>query len=206
VTERTRDTACDGFRELIHRTLDGDLIESEPSRILHAHLADCEACREVESELRLIQHALRGLPNLPMPDDAFEEVLDRTSRSRSGWRRALDWRAAAAAAIVALGLWSLWALRPPSSTEPSRAELEAAAAQVRMVLGLTHDALDRSRETCINELLRGQVSPALQRLPIRLPGRTPAGDADRVDEEPEIDPDPNRKVPETEMGQRKSKT
>jgi hypothetical protein len=198
MSDRPTTNACDEFRGLIHDTLDGELMEAEASRRLHVHLASCEECRGFEAGLRRIQFALRGLDNQAMPDEAFDEVLDRTVRARGGWSRALDWRAAAAAAILILATWNFWPTATDTPTDarlvadiveigndgdPTEEELRQAAAQLRMILNRTGDVLERSGQSC-RELLGDQLSPALQRLPIQMP--TP--------------------VETTETGQGKSKT
>ena len=175
--------ACEKARQAIQERLDGP-IAAEALEELHAHLAGCSACREVEAGLLAVQQALGSLPELSFPDEALEQVWDRTVRSEppatrpaSWWT---DWRALAAAAVVAAALLGLWALGrhrlTPSGPievarhEYSEQEIEAAAAEAHMVLSLTVSALRRSRHVAVRDVLAGEVSPALRRIPVRLPG------------------------------------
>lgn len=166
--------ACERAREWIHRALDGELTEVSERAELDGHLESCTACREFQSELRWIQEGLRGLPVTPLPDDALEQVWDRTTRRRKivpFRRRAFDWRLAAAAAVIFmvafLGIRT-WQL-PGTTAEPTEAELARAAQEMRLVLSLTSDALRKSGVVAVRDVLAEEVSPALQKMPVRWP-------------------------------------
>ena len=172
-----REPDCGEFREWIHQVLDGDLMDEERRVSLDRHLAECESCRTAESELRQIQSTLRSAPSLSLPDEWLDEVFARTSRApqespaRRGW--GFDWRAAAAAAVLALALWNFWPSGQPSGY--TQAELERAADEARLALKLTAQALARTERVGIEGVLGGEVSPALKRIPVRFPGVVPKG-------------------------------
>jgi anti-sigma factor RsiW len=159
--------ACARARQWIHRSLDGDTDEAE-SGALRKHVDACPACARLERDLLALQGGLRSVPAAPMPDDALHEVFARTARAATGrttrrplWR---DWRAAVAAAAAIALAWGFWP-RP----EYSDAELQQAAVEARLVLKLTADALGKTRRATVEEVLEKGVSPALQRMPVKLP-------------------------------------
>ena len=171
--QQRRGMRCDEARERIHRVLDGDLMAAEARQGLDAHLAGCPGCRQADAELRVIQNALRSIPAVPLPDPVLAEVRERTVQGRVRRSRLLDWRAAAAAVVLAMaiyGSWSTWG----SVVDPGPTEQEVAQAteEVRMVLGLTGRALREAKQTAFNDVLADKVTPALQHIPIRLRGET----------------------------------
>jgi hypothetical protein len=168
----------------VHGRLDGETLEPATSRQLEQHLASCADCRQADEELRAIQVALRGLEVEPFPPTALEAVWERTTRrgEPGGW---FDWRAAAAAVVLAAGLFGLWsAMRPPvpprmavvAEERPTRQELDQARAEVRLVLNVTAAALrksERAAKTAIDEVLERRIPDALQKVPIRWPEAEP---------------------------------
>jgi len=99
---------CAEAREVVHLSLDAEIMDAGPKQRLEAHLSCCESCREFTAELRAIQGGLRSLPELKLPDEVLERVWDRTTHARAthrkNWRRNL----AAAAAVVVIVLSGLW--------------------------------------------------------------------------------------------------
>jgi anti-sigma factor RsiW len=175
---KVRDLACARALGYIHRRLDGETIEAEAAEWLDGHLVDCAECRQAEVELQQIQQALRGLSASPFPEDALDEVWDRTTRTsgRTGW---IDWRAIAAAAVLALAFLGIWQTKDqfmPAGevavveVDATDAELARAEAEARFVLNLTATALRRSEKAAIEEVMGKRVSPALQKIPLLLPG------------------------------------
>lgn len=177
--ERRRGVSCETARELIHRLLDGELMDVVRRQELEDHLDSCADCSSAQEELGAVQSALGALPELPLPDAALEEVWQRTTRRGSARRpgparRWLDWRPAAAAAALALALYAAWSV-DGVRTEPTPEEVARAVEETRMVLGLTARALRDARQsaaTAVREVLADEVSPALRRVPIRWPGET----------------------------------
>jgi predicted anti-sigma-YlaC factor YlaD len=68
---------CIAARERIHEMLDGPVPSGRDAE-LERHLAECEACTAFRNELALVGTALRELPEVAMPDDALDDVWDRT--------------------------------------------------------------------------------------------------------------------------------
>jgi anti-sigma factor RsiW len=167
--QQRRGMNCEEARERIHQDLDGDLMAAESRQALDAHLDGCPDCRQADAELRALQQALSAIPAVPLPDEALDEVRQRTTapdRTRSRW---LDWRAAAAAAVLALAIYGSWtAVGPVAEPEPTEQEVAEAAEQARRVLALTGQALRGAKQTAFNDVLADEVSPALQRIPTRL--------------------------------------
>ena len=163
---------CSEAREAVHVSLDAELMDAALKRRLEAHLAGCTECRAFVAEMRVVQEGLRSLPELQLPDEALEEVWNRTTRARRvrGFPRRWNLAAAAAAVLVVVlaGLWLRNGSAPPGPTD---AELERAAAQARLVLGLTSRALQRSERAVLHDVLTDEVSPALRRVPIQWPAR-----------------------------------
>lgn len=163
-----RETDCGRARSTLHGLLDGDAVEPRVERAYREHLAVCSSCRETDRDLRMIQGELKELPLQALPDTALERVWRRTVRAeaaRPTRRRfaGLDWRAVAAAAVLAAVLLGLQSIVKP---EPSEAELNQAAVEARMALLLTARALRHSERTVMREVLAKEVSPALERAPI----------------------------------------
>jgi len=185
--------ACAEARQTIHELLDGP-IPADSREALAGHLSSCDSCREFQRGVEAVQTALQELPELPFPDDALEEVWSRTVHAkpeapavpapRPGWWSAV---AAAAAILLLAVLVSLnqnrvitvgpeIAGRGPGEVTP--AEIEQAALEARQVLALTAQALRKGRRVALEEVLAGQVSPAIRRIPIQWP-RLPAKDSRR---------------------------
>ena len=176
--------ACAEARKAMEEVLDGP-IPAGRSQALRHHLLSCDSCREVQEGLRMIQAALRGLLEIPFPDDALEEVWSRTvsaeseaatiSTRRFGWRAATA-MAAATLLTAVLVTWtynSTSLLRDAARDEPTFAEIEQAAREARQVLELTAQTLHRSRQAALEQVLEGQISPALRRIPIQWPESPP---------------------------------
>ena len=168
------DFGCPEAREAIQVALDADMMEAGKRQLLEAHLAGCADCREHETEMRTIQHALRSLPSPELPDAALQEVWDRTTRAEKtptqrawgpGWRNLAA--AAAAVLIIAVGGVLQWGGRVPG--EPTDEELRRAADEARVVLGLTSQALRKTEQAAFRDVLADEISGALRRVPIEWP-------------------------------------
>jgi len=157
---------CAGAREAIHASLDAELMDAGLQQRLENHLGDCASCREFAAEMRRIQGGLRSLPELKLPDEVLEQVWARTRRAR----RTRPWYyAAAAAAIVVTVLGGIWLQKNGADPQPTEAELRQAALEARLVLGLTSRALRTGGQKAVDRVLTGEVSEALQKVPIRWP-------------------------------------
>ncbi len=102
--------SCRAWQDLLQRHLDGD----DPSEALERHLRDCGDCAPRQAALRRLLDAL-PLLRPPVPPVGLDKRLverlcreARARRRRSAWRRAGSFAglAAAAALLVAVGLWS----------------------------------------------------------------------------------------------------
>lgn len=168
---------CTEARAAIQERIDGDL-DAVGSLSLAGHLERCEACREYEDGIEQARRALRDLPHVPFPDDALAEVWAQTSgpppgetatTSRSRWRAFAA--VAASLAVLSVAVWLGVGNRAPQPTQPTDAEVAQAAEDARMVLALASGAIKRSEQAVIREVLTDRVSPTLQKIPIRWPGR-----------------------------------
>lgn len=175
-----RDLSCARAVRNVHQRLDGDVLDADGADWLSQHLEKCADCRQAQEELEQIQQALRGLKASPLPQDAMDEVWDRTTRA-PGRRVWADWRTVAAAAVLVLAFLGIWQVsnRTVPGTEvtvaeatPSEAELTRAAAEARYVLNLTATALRRSERAAMGEVVGKRVVPALQRIPLLMPDRS----------------------------------
>jgi anti-sigma factor RsiW len=173
-----RSLGCTRAMGFIHERLDGDALDARDAEWLDRHLDTCAECRRALSELEQIQQALRGLDVSPFPEDALDEVWDRTTRStrRPPWA---DWRLVAAAAALVLAVVGVWYVGfgpvpetevAASQTTLSDEELARAEAQARYVLNLTATALRRSERVALEEVMGKTVSPALKKIPLLIPG------------------------------------
>ena len=169
-------TGCEAIRPLLHARLDGELAR-EQAEAVEAHLAACAACRTVAVGLEAVQIGLRGLPEVPLPAAALEEILDRTVRV--GRRRGIGvlaapwpaWAGAAAVAVLALVLLRM-PLHAPSPGPPTSAEVSRARSEARVAVSLASRALRRAERAATRRVLAGEVAPALRRLPIRFTPRS----------------------------------
>jgi anti-sigma factor RsiW len=148
--------------------MDGPL---DPAREadLSAHLARCAACREHEAGLLLVRRALRALPEAPLPDEDLAQVWARTVDGPPvRLERPARWAALTAAALVAgLAIVLIQVGTGPVEPPPSQAEIAQAAQDARLALGLAARAMQRSEHAAVNQVLAGEVQPALSRIPIR---------------------------------------
>jgi anti-sigma factor RsiW len=176
---KIRDLNCARAVGYVHQRLDGDELEPERAEWLSTHLQGCADCRQAEEELQQIQQALGGLSVDPFPQDALDEVWDRTTRA-SGRRAWADWRVIAAAAVLALAFFGIWQVsdRAVPANEiavadagPSDAELARAVVEARYVLNLTATALRRSERAAIGDVVGKRVAPALRKIPLLIPDR-----------------------------------
>jgi len=108
-------------------------LSSSRQREVDAHLSSCTSCRDVVEDLRRVRLAVRQLPTLAPPREAWSR-LERTLRAQGATRRSARWQwlAVAAALIVAVfGGMKLSDLRRPSSSvvTPPAASMDAPTAQ-----------------------------------------------------------------------------
>lgn len=108
-----RQRECESIRPLISALMDGELSPDE-GRILHAHLASCDACREIFDEYCTLRDEFRQLPPAPPPPDeiadyVWQHTVKGTPPSRfqrwfgmSGTRFGLSTVTAVAVLIIAL--------------------------------------------------------------------------------------------------------
>ncbi len=161
---RNGEMICERAREEIQKRIDGD----EPPAGLDAHLEACFDCRAFQEEMQGLQDGLAGLPELEFPDEALEEVWKRTIRRREpAW---FHWRlpAAAAAVLAVLLAGAYFTLRDrgPRYTE---AEVARATLEAKAALSVVREALHRSEQAAFGRVLRGEVSPALEKITIGVP-------------------------------------
>ena len=164
---------CAAAQEAIQASLDAELMEAGERQLLDAHLEECAACRDRLAELQAIQRALRGLPSSKLPQAALEEVWEQTTRAPAspqkswgpGWRNV----AAVAAAVMIVAVVGIvqWDGNAPGG--PTDAELRRAAEEARVVLGLTSRAIRKTEQAAFRNVLAGEVSGSLRRVPIDWP-------------------------------------
>lgn len=159
---------CARTRRALDDRMDGPLDAAREDEVAR-HLARCAACREHEAGLLLVRRALRSLPSEPLPDEDLASIWSRTVDSpEERVERSARWGAIAAAALVAGLAFALIRFGSgPSTKGPSQAEIAQAANDARLVLGLTARAMQRSERAATQQVLAGEVKPALDRIPIR---------------------------------------
>jgi anti-sigma factor RsiW len=128
---------CREVQELMAAAVDGELAGRERAAF-DAHVGRCDACAEELRRSRRLAAALRGLPTETSIDADFEravlaktrEVLQAPGRLRARMKsRWVGWSArglaAAAALVLAVGVWQRWedAPKPPRPAREPRAEV-----------------------------------------------------------------------------------
>ena len=76
--------------------------------------------------------------------------------------------------LASSALGGMWLLREPAQDGPTESELQQAAADARMVLQLTSQALRRTEKTVFQDVLTDEISEALRQAPIEWPERSAA--------------------------------
>jgi predicted anti-sigma-YlaC factor YlaD len=156
---------CARARTFLQAALDEDPSDPVAPGAVDSHLAACTDCRALARELAQVQAALRAAPLLRFPDDALEEVWDRTVRAPRVprvRRAAAVWGGLAAAAV--LGALLLAVPRAPRTPPgPSQQEVLRAAADVQFVLRLTDHEIRHQGSRALSEVLNDEVAPALRK-------------------------------------------
>jgi anti-sigma factor RsiW len=165
-TRRIAIVRCDDARRLVHEQLDGAL-DDDAFRQLTRHLVRCADCRAHQRELRGAVAKLRQLPVRKLDDETLERVWDRTIRrtpraAASRRRAAVVWMLPAAATLLlaAVGALALWS-RAHTAAETTRAE-----AELRLAVDVAGKALRRGRAATVDAVLRSDLVPALDRIPV----------------------------------------
>ncbi len=160
---------CDQAQAMIQERIDGQMVDGTERNAMELHLQSCDACRRFQADMLEIHEGLGSLPELEFPDDALEEVWDRTVRSPSRGASG-HWRwMAAAAAVLMVALAGSWFGLFDTEPEYSPAEVARATVEARAALGLAGQALQRSQDVAMEKVLGGQVTPALSKITIGLP-------------------------------------
>jgi len=121
-----------------------------------------------------VHDTLARLPEVPFPNAALEEVWARTVHAEPWWK---SWSAPrpvlAAAAAIALATVALWValdgLHVFDPDRPSEQALAQALVETRYALALASNAVQRSEQALIEGVLRDELVPALDRIPVRWP-------------------------------------
>jgi len=155
--------ACARARAGLQARMDADPAQRVDAAEIETHLAGCADCRALARELQEVQDALRAAPLLHFPDAALEEVWERTVRARqvTRLRRGVAvWGGLAAAGILGAILLAVpWT---PTQQGPSPEEVRRAAAEVQFVFRLTDHEIQHQGTRALNEVLGGEVGPALR--------------------------------------------
>jgi len=156
--------ACARARAGLQARLDADPAQRVDTAEIEAHLTACPECRAVARELQEVQDALRAAPLLHFPDQALEEVWDRTLRAPrvTRVRRSVAvWSGLAAAGILGALLLAV-PHGTPVPQGPSEEEVRRAAAEVQFVFRLTDHEIRHQGTRALREVLDGEVAPALR--------------------------------------------
>lgn len=121
--------------ELLSVFLDGETTPAESARVT-GHLADCERCRRLLTELNLARAALRSLPTLELPVVlVVPPEVTPLVRRRSVW---VGGAAAVAAAVITIATIVTPPAEPLDLSDVSRqigarSSLDAGAASLKVV-------------------------------------------------------------------------
>jgi hypothetical protein len=171
-------------REVQHRLFDSDdPRQAACDEPLARHLRDCEACRELSEQLAGIELTWRDLPDAPQTDAAKQAFLARwpalvaTAQAaqpidprgrRSSRRRMLQWCAASAASVLAMGTGA-WLL---VSDQPARGDEDLLDRLVDWNLRLTQTESTDDRNRLFEQqrsqfdTLLSEPAPAMGQAPL----------------------------------------
>ncbi|MBN1968638.1 MAG: hypothetical protein JXR48_03325 [Candidatus Delongbacteria bacterium] len=65
---------CDKYREMISAKIDGEYYDEKE---LSAHTTECNNCRKFEKELRIMNLAIKSMPEFKLSDDFNEKLKQR---------------------------------------------------------------------------------------------------------------------------------
>lgn len=160
---------CGLALERIERALDADLTGDE-RRQLDSHLDACDFCADSARDAAAVHGLFRRTETLHCPDSVVDAVLAqveaeaprpvRRAGSPAPRRSLTGWMAAAVA--VALVALALFPSRPDPTTpapadEPTLAEVQAAAEEMRTAFALVSRSMARTTDI-LDEQLRGHVT------------------------------------------------
>jgi len=130
---------------LVSALMDGELT-SEESALVEAHLSACASCRGMLQDFRLIASSAGVEPIPPPAADLGHRIRDRVGAAVGGRRFRIDLRpyrlglAAAAAAVLVIGLWLSRQGPVPVPGAPHAVESQASADNRPVVKGEGDDA------------------------------------------------------------------
>lgn len=118
---------CAYFEELIAREPDGELT-AEETAALHAHVAECESCRQFYKAMTLVTEELRG--QAEPPAELYQNIMDEIGRISPEKRknaRILPFRALSLAAVAAIAILAGVRLIPGGAKSAASVSRMAAA-------------------------------------------------------------------------------
>lgn len=152
---------CEAVLDLIEPFID-DEVDGEVAQRLRNHLADCPSCAGEAEAARRILTELRSLPEFGLPPAVIKRVnfhisgeLDNAG-ALSRVNRRINWLAAAAAVLVAVGAVTFSNRQP----EPTDSEARRAAAEVTLALATIGNITQRANLAIKNEVIHHRVVPA----------------------------------------------
>ena len=131
----------------------GEATATEQTRV-HAHLAQCDDCRRLDTELRAVLSAVETTPITEPPPDFEREMWARIEPLLPVRRRERSWSwmlppLAAAAAVVLLVVAAYSAGRRSNQPPPTEATVERNDALERLVRAEVGDHFERSQRMLV---------------------------------------------------------
>jgi anti-sigma factor RsiW len=130
--------SCAEMEPLLSELVDNSL-DRTAAETVHAHLAECPACRRLLADLQHLRTDLGRLPLVAPPDSLVSRIRNRARAEGllrhtppgASWRELLPALAAAALLAVVIGIWPLL-LRPPADPlSPPVSEVEQSLVKAR---------------------------------------------------------------------------
>lgn len=111
-------------REVLSALLDGEC-DPDERRYAHAHLSECDDCREAAHGFSLVRDLVAGLPRMVAPQEFVASALDPATSPRRLVRQALRGprRYALAAVAAVIAAVSVAGIAAPPEAEPAPVEV-----------------------------------------------------------------------------------
>ncbi len=203
---------CENALELISASLDGELTAAEEAQ-LRDHLAQCPACRALQTELAGLQAATQAELETVAPPELKARIMDGLPAQAKSAGKVVYWKRwgamAAAVALVVLAAWQLprFVFDPvdvaPAADEPSTESAADLTQEPQVIFSYTRDRTADSADVDVDAIpdagaTYGAASAEREPSPAPAPATGAANSAGTHTAAPKAQPQPADAAPETQ--------